>query len=139
VAQILEQTASGRGVWNPSLGYGVVDVAAAVAAALGTNAPAALPSLRAKARLGLSIRPGARRLRVSARLRSLMPAISPARRVVRLQAKRGAGWRTLATARTNAAGRVHWALRPGEKRLRVRYLGAADLTAVSSRLVRVQV
>jgi subtilisin family serine protease len=137
VAQILEQTASGRGAWNPSLGYGVVDVAGAVAAALGTNAPASLPSLRAKARLGLRIRPSGRRIRVTARLRSLMPAISPARRVVRLQTKRGGRWRTIATARTNAAGRVRWALRPGDERLRVRYLGAADLTSVSSRLVRV--
>jgi subtilisin family serine protease len=33
VARILEQTASGRGRWNPDLGWGVVDVAAAVARA----------------------------------------------------------------------------------------------------------
>jgi subtilisin family serine protease len=33
VARILEQTASGRGRWTPELGYGVVDVAAAVARA----------------------------------------------------------------------------------------------------------
>jgi subtilisin family serine protease len=33
VARILEQTASGGGVWNPALGYGVIDVARAVAAA----------------------------------------------------------------------------------------------------------
>ncbi len=31
VASILEQTASGQGSWNPELGYGVLDVAAAVA------------------------------------------------------------------------------------------------------------
>jgi len=30
VAAILEQTASGHGTWNPQLGYGVIDVAAAV-------------------------------------------------------------------------------------------------------------
>jgi subtilisin family serine protease len=33
VARILEQTASGRGTWNPDLGWGVVDVTAAVARA----------------------------------------------------------------------------------------------------------
>lgn len=33
VARILEQTASGHGRWNPDLGWGVVDIAAAVARA----------------------------------------------------------------------------------------------------------
>ena len=36
VADILEQTASGRGGWNPRLGHGVIDVANAVAHAAGT-------------------------------------------------------------------------------------------------------
>jgi subtilisin family serine protease len=36
VAQILEQTATGAGSWNAGTGYGVLDVAAAVARALGT-------------------------------------------------------------------------------------------------------
>jgi Subtilase family len=137
VADILEQTASGRGAWNSSLGYGVLDVAAAVAAALGTGEPDTLPSLRAKAALRLEIRRATTRVRISARLRSLMPAISPASRLVRLQAKRGYRWRTIATDRTDAAGRVHWAVRPSRsQQLRVRYLGATDLTSASSRLVR---
>lgn len=38
VAQILESTASGRGTWSPRLGYGVIDVASAVARAAGTPA-----------------------------------------------------------------------------------------------------
>ena len=33
VAQILKETASGHGTWTPELGYGVIDVAAAVARA----------------------------------------------------------------------------------------------------------
>jgi len=37
VAQILKETASGGGTWTPELGYGVVDVAAAVAKAEGTT------------------------------------------------------------------------------------------------------
>jgi hypothetical protein len=138
VADILEHTASGRGAWNPSLGYGVIDVAAAVAHALGSSAPDSLPSLRAKAALKLRIKRAKTRVSISARLRSLMPAISPARRVVRLQTRRGGGWRTVATARTDAAGHVRWAVRPnGSQQLRVRYLGGPDLTSASSRLVRV--
>ena len=39
VASILEQTASGRGTWNAELGYGVLDVAAAVAEAQTTAVP----------------------------------------------------------------------------------------------------
>ena len=138
VAEILERTASGAGRWNPSLGYGVIDVASAVAAALGTSAPDAFPSLRAKAALKLQIKRAKSRVSISARLRSLMPAISPARRLVRLQARRGSGWRTLASARTGAAGHVHWAVRARDsQQLRVRYLGGPDLTSASSELVRV--
>jgi subtilisin family serine protease len=138
VAQIIEQTASGRGAWNPSLGYGVLDVAAAVATALGSSAPDGLPSLRARAALKLKVQSSKSRVHIAARLRSLMPAISPARRVVRLQAKHGAGWRTIATARTDASGHARWAVRPtGSRRLRVRYLGASDLMSASSRFVNV--
>jgi subtilisin family serine protease len=138
VAEIIEQTASGRGAWNPALGYGVLDVAAAVSTALGSSAPDGLPSLRARAALKLKIQSSRSRVRIAARLRSLMPAISPARRIVRLQAKQGARWRTIATARTDASGRVRWAVRPrGSQRLRVRYLGASDLMSVSSRFVHV--
>jgi subtilisin family serine protease len=40
VIRILEQTASGGGNWNTATGYGVLDVAGAVARALGVPAPA---------------------------------------------------------------------------------------------------
>src|SRR5215211_318661 len=137
VAQILKQTASGRGAWNPALGYGVIDVAAAVSTALGTSAPDSLPALRARAALRLKLVPSKSRIRISARLRSFMPAISPARRLVRLQARHEAGWRTIATARTDVSGRVEWAVYARTHRhLRVRYLGAPDLTSASSRFVR---
>ena len=39
VAQIIEQTATGSGTWTAATGYGVLDVAAAVARALGVPAP----------------------------------------------------------------------------------------------------
>jgi len=137
VAQILKQTASGRGAWSPALGYGVIDVAAAVATALGTAAPGELPALRARAALRMKLLGSKRTVTISARLSSLMPAISPARRVVRLQARHGARWRTIATARTDASGRVRWAVYARvHRQLRARYLGAPDLTSASSRFVR---
>jgi subtilisin family serine protease len=40
VAGILKESASGHGAWNPELGYGVIDVAAAVARAQGVSAAA---------------------------------------------------------------------------------------------------
>src|SRR6266550_1298039 len=46
VATVLKQTASGRGTWNPSLGFGVLDAAAAVALA-----PTIAPALPAAAKL----------------------------------------------------------------------------------------
>ena len=51
VASILEQSATGNGSWNPELGYGVLDVAAAVARAQQTPlsvvpAPAAAAEIR---------------------------------------------------------------------------------------------
>lgn len=41
VAQVLEETAQGAGAWTPELGYGVIDVAAAVARATSVSAAAA--------------------------------------------------------------------------------------------------
>jgi len=131
VAQILELSASGRGTWNPALGFGVLDVAAAVSTAMGTNVTDALPALRARAALRMRILRSRSRVRVAARLRSLMPAISPARRLVRLQGKRGRRWDTIATAKTDASGRVRWVVRSARE-LRVRYLGSPDLTSATS-------
>ena len=62
VAAILKASASGNGRWNPRLGFGVIDVAAAVATARGQ--PIA-PRLKAGAWLSLR-RLGSRQLRSSA-------------------------------------------------------------------------
>jgi len=43
VAQILEETATGSGTWNAGTGYGVLDVASAVADALGLPPPVRRP------------------------------------------------------------------------------------------------
>ncbi len=48
VAQILKDTATGHGIWNEELGYGVLDVAAAVAQAGGTPLPPASVRLTGK-------------------------------------------------------------------------------------------
>ena len=60
VAQTLEQTATGGGRWRPDLGWGVVDVAAAVARATGAPLPAT-PSAKPKPFPAAKPRPKANR------------------------------------------------------------------------------
>jgi subtilisin family serine protease len=55
VAQILKETASGQGAWNGDLGYGVIDVAAAVAQAGGVPLPPASVRLAGK-RVGSKVK-----------------------------------------------------------------------------------
>ena len=70
VASILEQTASGLGKWSPELGYGILDVAAAVTRAQAqpaTAAPLKLDGRRVGSRVALSWPPlaGAVRYRIA--------------------------------------------------------------------------
>jgi hypothetical protein len=51
VARVLKESASGVGTWTPELGFGVIDVAAAVALATGTTAEASRAGLRLSARV----------------------------------------------------------------------------------------
>ena len=89
VAAILKATASGNGKWNPRLGYGVIDVAAAVAKAQGHSVE---PRARAGAWISvhqvssrgfrsvrsLSHRPhGLRPLRLAVHLRTSAPLVPP--------------------------------------------------------------
>jgi hypothetical protein len=53
VAQILKESASGHGSWTPSLGYGILDVAAAVARAQGKPS-VSLTGLRERRQVRLS-------------------------------------------------------------------------------------
>jgi subtilisin family serine protease len=53
VAQILKQTASGRGGWTPELGFGVIDVASAVSRAAGTAQALQLVASRTGLRIRL--------------------------------------------------------------------------------------
>ena len=95
VATILEQTASGGGRWNPLLGYGVLDVAAAVARASGI------------AESGLRVQGSPVRSRVALSWSSRLPATA-----FRVTASRNGGdERVLTPATTQTA--VTYALAPG--------------------------
>jgi subtilisin family serine protease len=136
VAWILKRSASGDGTWTSSLGYGVLDVGRAVATAV--NGGNIVPPSRADASLKLhgprrrlAKRP---RIRVKARLRSELPAISPAGRRVALQIRRGVRWYRVARTRTKAGGHavLRSRLRPGRYVMRVKYAGAPELAAATS-------
>jgi subtilisin family serine protease len=65
VAQILKETASGLGAWSAELGFGVIDVAAAVARA-GSGPTVLLSAVRAQGRVHLTWSGGASAYRVTA-------------------------------------------------------------------------
>jgi subtilisin family serine protease len=139
-ARVLKETAQG-GTWTPELGYGVLDVAGAVARAAEL---AGLPEeARAPSRASLSLAvsraagPAPLRLRVTATLHADAPASVAARRL-ELDSFDGRRWSTAVRGTTTAEGRRSWrfSLRRGEYRLRVRFAGARDLTAATSRPIR---
>jgi subtilisin family serine protease len=145
VAGVLKMTASNRGQWTSSLGYGVIDVAAAVAAATGQvirervqgNATLKLGLWRARApRARRSGRGKLRRVRVSALLRSSTREVAPAYRIVTLEVLRRGRWHGLARASTRATGQARWTvgLRRGTHRLRVSYAGRWDLHGARSHM-----
>jgi subtilisin family serine protease len=149
VAGVIKATASGRGSWNPALGYGVLDVAAAVAVASGQQVA---DRVQAGAWLRVNVvrsrgewqpasaRARVKRVRFGVWLRSSAPTVSPAYRLVTLEVKRGAHWKRLARTTTRAGGQVHWTvgLRPGVHRLRVLYGGRWDMRG-AARFLRVRV
>jgi subtilisin family serine protease len=129
VAGILKETASGRGDWSPELGYGVIDVAAAVERAGTVRAPAARSSLALDARVS------GRQLGLTATLSSIVPAISLSSRRVSVDVRRSGSWTRVGTARTNATGKA--VFRPkltlvGRVQLRARWTGAGDLAPATS-------
>jgi len=151
VAAILKSTASGGARWNPRLGFGVIDVAAAVAAARGQ--PVA-PRLRAGSWLSFrrvssrhlrsSRRPGRRplrALRLAVQLRTSAPVVTPDYRTITLQVRRDGRWHRLARTTTRRGGEIRWTfgLRPGRYVLRAVYRGRWDLhAAIRLRPVRVR-
>jgi subtilisin family serine protease len=134
VADTLKQTASGHGAWNQELGFGVIDVAAAVARAQG-QAPK-------KQQTSVSLRRSrparnAHRARITA---SLKPGV-PGRTLV-LEHRGTKNWRAIGRARTDAAGRAQWTLvlHPNRRyRLRARFAGSAELAGAASRTLAIRV
>ncbi len=139
VAGILKATASGRGRWNPRLGYGVIDVAAAVASARGqaveprVQAGSWLSVRRVSDRTARSARAKRRlhRVRLAVHLRSSRPTVTPDYRTVTLQVRRGGSWHRLARRTTRLGGGIRWTvgLKPGRHVLRAVYRGRWDLSA----------
>jgi hypothetical protein len=137
VAGILKATASGHGAWNPRLGYGLIDVAGAVATATGqpiaprvqAGAWLSVQRLHARAaRLAGPDRP-LRRVRLAVHLRTSAPTVAPDWRVLSLELRRGRQWRRIARTTTRFGGGIHWTVgvRPGRHLLRVVYRGRWDL------------
>ena len=140
VAGILKATASGRGRWNPRLGYGVIDVAAAVASARGlaieprVQAGSWLSVRRVSertARSSFRAKPSLRRVSLAVHLRSSRPMVTPDYRVVTLQVRRGGSWHRLARRTTRLGGGIRWTvgLKPGRYVVRAIYRGRWDLNA----------
>jgi subtilisin family serine protease len=149
VAGILKATASGRGAWTPTLGYGVIDVAAAVASASGqpvthraqAGAWLSVQRVRSRAVRRVTESRRLRRVRLAVHLRTSAPTVRPDYRVVTLQVRRGRRWHRIARATTRLGGGIHWTvgLRPGRHVLRVVYRGRWDLqSAVRLKPVRVR-
>jgi subtilisin family serine protease len=152
VAGILKATASGGGKWGPGLGYGVIDVAAAVATARGlpvatrTQAASWLSVRRLHARFVRNVRaPRAasrlRSVRLAVHLRTSAPTVTPDYRALTLQIRRGGSWHRIARTTTRLGGGIHWTvgLRPGSHLLRVVYRGRPDLRpAIRLKNVRVR-
>jgi len=152
VAAILKATASGNGRWNPRLGYGVIDVAAAVAKAQGHSVEPReragawisvqqVSSRRVRSVRSVSHRPrGLRPLRLAVHLRTSAPLVPPEYRTITLQVRRGGSWHRLARGTTHPGGGIRWTvgLRPGRHVLRAVYRGRWDLrSAIRLQPVRV--
>src|SRR6266498_1481958 len=136
VAQVIKESASGRGEWTPELGYGVLDVGRAVELATGAKPELATADLKLVAHVVKH------RVRLTARLSSLVLGVPTAARPVtfdRYDAKRAA-WKRVATVRTRADGSAVLTVAAARKplRFRARWSGAADLAPASSKSVAVR-
>ena len=152
VASILEQTASGQGTWNEELGYGVLDVAAAVARAqdparstgepLAVSPPRSVSLQKSAARLSLTAHlprgAASRRVQLDTRLSVAGRPGAEAARTVLLESFDGTRWLRAAAAITDASGRAVWsyAVTPGSYRIRARYLGTDEVAPAASAAVK---
>jgi subtilisin family serine protease len=142
VAETLKQSATGDGAWNEDTGYGILDVAAAVARAQGrpvttpVSAPAAVRLALRSSRVGR-----ARTLRLWAVFTPATQDAVRSGRTIALEAFDGHSWRRVAVGATDSTGVASWtlALRRGSHRIRARFAGADDVAAATSRPVTVRV
>ncbi len=138
VAEILKESASSGGVWSPDLGWGVLDVGAAVARATGAEPSTATAFLSLTDQLGARRRGSARRtVTFAASLRSGAPAVSPAGRLVAIEVYDGLTWQPKGVAQTSQSGDVEWKLtfKRGTSRVRARWAGASDLAGALSKTI----
>ena len=128
VARVLKESASGGGTWTAELGFGVIDVAAAVALATGTTAEASRAGLR------LSARVVKRRITLTATLSSLLAAVSSAGRAITFERQVHGKWKRLTTVHTDAAGRAQatFAKAKPSVKLRARWPGSLELAGAAS-------
>jgi subtilisin family serine protease len=134
VAQVLKESASGQGAWTPELGYGVLDVGAAVAHAKdATQTSVALLTLNGSV--------AKRTATLTATLRSSAPAVTAGSRVVTVERFDGKRWARTAGGPTSRSGQVTVRLRlhKGVSRLRARWGGSADLAGAVSRTLALRV
>jgi subtilisin family serine protease len=129
VARVLKESASAAGAWTPELGFGVIDVAAAVALATGTTAEASRAGLR------LSARVVKKRVNLTATLSSLLMAVSSAGRPIAFERQVHGKWKRLATIHTDAAGRAQAKLAKAKTslKLRARWAGSLELAGAASK------
>ncbi len=144
VAGILKETASGHGTWTADLGWGVLDVGAAVQRAMGATAPTAIASLTLNAQLLRPTQLAAAALRkaaIVATLRPSAPGVAAGPRLLTLERFDGVAWRSVAGAQTRVDGQATWmvTLKPGTVQLRARWAGSGDLTGAVSGTVRLRV
>ncbi|MHB8641307.1 MAG: S8 family peptidase [Gaiellaceae bacterium] len=133
VAQILKASASGQGVWSPDLGWGVLDVGAAVQRALGIQATAIATSLtlngavlRPRMATGIAV---ARRVSFVATLSAAAPTVAAGARLLQLERFDGVTWVPAGEAQTTDSGQATWNLtvKSGTLRYRARWSGSGDL------------
>jgi subtilisin family serine protease len=140
VAEVLKQSASGHGAWNQETGYGILDVAAAVARAQGR--PVATPvTAPGSVKLALRSSRPSRRLRLWAVFRPAVRNVARFDRTIALESFDGLSWRRVAVGATDTSGVASWtlALRSGRYRIRARFAGADDLAPATSRPVVLRV
>jgi subtilisin family serine protease len=144
VTQILKETASGEGAWTPELGWGVLDVGAAVQRALGATAATAGASLTLNAQLlrpTQAVASAVHKASIVATLHPSAPGVDAASRHVTLERFDGLEWKPVAAAQTTADGQASWTLRfkPGDVELRARWAGSGDLLGAVSSAVHLHV